>query len=110
MNPGKMRRRATFQARLIVDDGYGNVVGGWEDRFQRWCGVRYLRGSETVMAARLSARQPILVTIRQDSQTALIMPDWRVLIGDVPYQIREPLRPSEDLRNYEILCEGGVAT
>lgn len=110
MNPGKMRQRALFQAREEIDDGYGNMIGGWADRFSRWCNVRYLKGGETVMAARLEARQPVLVRIRKDDRTAQIAPDWRLLIDGREYNITEPPRPTENGGHYEFLCESGVAT
>lgn len=110
MKPGKMRQRATFQSRQMVSDGFGNQVGTWIDRCVRWCNVRYLRGSEAVMASRLEGRQPVVLTFRQDTQTARITPDWRVLIDGTEYNIREPLRPSDDGLHWQLLCEGGVAT
>lgn len=110
MKPGRMRKRATFQSQQMVNDGFGNYVGSWIDRCERWCNVAYLRGSETVMASRLEGRQPVILTFRQDTQTAKIIPEWRVLIDGTEYNIREPLRPSDDGLRFELLCEGGVAT
>lgn len=110
MKPGRMRQRVTFQARAYVNDGFGNQVGTWIDRCTRWCNVRYLRGSEAVMASRLEGRQPVLLTIRQDTQTAKIAPEWRAMIEGREYNIREPLRPSDDGLHFEMLCESGVAT
>ena len=109
MTPGKLRRRVAVQQPQFIDDGYGNSLAGWDTRFMRWCNVRYLRGSETVMAARLQARQPVLVTIRRDSETATITPEWRLVIDGRSYNIREHLRPTDNLGHFEFLCEGGVA-
>nr|BDD46304.1 hypothetical protein 5 [Moraxellaceae bacterium] len=50
---GELRRRITFQAYVMIHDDFGGVIQGWEDRFSRWGHVRFLRGSEAVMQARI---------------------------------------------------------
>lgn len=107
---GKMRARAAFQERIEENDGFGNYVGRWVDRFERWTNLRLLRGGETVMAARLEARQPAILTVRKDSDTDQITADWRVLVNGREYAIKEPPRPSDDRSRYELLCEYGVTS
>ena len=102
---------ATFQERQESDDGFGNKVGNWVDRFEDRAGVRYLRGSEAVMAARLEGRQPVVVTIRDSARARSVTPEWRVIIRGIAYNIREPLRPTDQRRRLlECLAESGVAS
>ncbi|WP_211341190.1 phage head closure protein [Paracoccus methylarcula] len=112
-----MNKRATFQSRTQVDDGYGNKVGAWPGEqgvpdgydFIRWCNVRYLRGGESVMASRLQGRQPVIVTVRKDPSTDTITPDMRCLIAGRAYNIREFPRPSDNRLYLEFMAESGVA-
>lgn len=106
----RLLERASFQQRVEAPDGFGNMVGAWTDRFDDRVGVLYLRGSEAVLAARLEGRQPIVVTVRVSERTNLVTPDWRVIINGTPYNVREPLRPTDQRRRtYEFLAESGVA-
>lgn len=117
MRSGNLDRRAAFQSRTEIDDGYGNKVGAWPGElgvpdghnFIRWCNVRYLRGSEAVMASRLQGRQPVIVSVRRDPETDTITPDQRCLIDGRAYNIREFPRPSDNRMYLEFLAESGVA-
>jgi SPP1 family predicted phage head-tail adaptor len=109
MQAGKLRDRVTFQSRRDEPDGFGNVVSTWAGDFSRWCNVRYLRGSETVIAARLEGRQPVIITVRKDPQTDLVEPGMRCMVNGRTYNIREYPRPSDDRMMYEFLAESGVA-
>lgn len=101
---------AVFEERVEREDGYGNSVAEWVERFQDRVSVRYLRGSEAVMAARLEGRQPIVVTVRSHERTRSVTPGWRVSINGIWYNIREPLRPTDERkRELEFLAESGVA-
>lgn len=102
-----MNYLARFQKRVMVDDGYGNHVGHREDRFTRWCSVRFLRGGEAVMAARLASKQPVILTIRRDPDTEAITPSWQFLISGRAYDIKENPRPSDDRQFFELLAESG---
>ena len=111
VNAGKLGRRALFQSPEAGRDGYGNeVTGAWVDRFTRWTGVQFLKGGEAVMGARLEGRQPAVMTVRADSETALITPEWRCVVGGRVYNIREFPRLSDDRLSFEFLSESGVAT
>ena len=100
-----------FQSRAEVSDGYGNTNADWAKQFESRVSVRYLRGSEAVMAARLEGRQPVIVTVRNSDQVQEVTPGWRVLVNGVAYNIREPLRPTDQRRrNLEFLAESGVAS
>ena len=101
---------ARFQYRSETSDGYGNMVGEWAEAFEDRVDVRYLRGSEAVLAARLAGRQTIIITIRDSEAARRIAPEWRAIIRGVEYNIREPLRPTDQRRRLlECLAESGVA-
>ena len=102
--------RLAFDAPLTGPDGSGGVVIGWQERFQTRAHFRYLRGGETVVAARLAGRQPVVVTIRAHDSARQITPAWRMRdVGlGVAYNIRA-IVPSGDRKWLEITAEGGVA-
>lgn len=110
---GDLRERFTFQRFVEVDDGAGNITGTWVDQFTAWAGVVYSRGGEGVIAARLTARQPAILTIRNSSQARSIMPKDRAKdarTGEI-FNIREKPREARDNRGFlEMLVEAGVAT
>lgn len=103
-------KRAEFQARGEVSDGAGNYVTDWgETLFTRWCSIQYLRGSESVMAARLSGKRPAILRVRSDEETLAITPEMRCIIDGEAFNIREKPRPSDDRNFLEMLAEAGVA-
>lgn len=80
-NAGALRDWLEFQSRGMVDDGFGNQVPGgpFETQFTVWAGMRPLRGSEAVMAARLDGRQPYVVTVRNTTQTRGVTVAWQLV-------------------------------
>lgn len=76
---GALRFRVHCQARVEQDDGYGNTVGAFATRFTVWAAYRHLRGSETVIAARLENRHPMVVTVRATPKTKQITADWQLV-------------------------------
>lgn len=110
---GNLRERFTIRRRRQQDDGHGNTEGPWEDQFTVWAGILYNRGDEGVLAARLTARQPAIMTVRNSAQARGILPSDRAVdarTGEI-YNIREKPRVSRDNRGFlEFLVEAGVAT
>ena len=109
---GEMRRRLRFEMRTgPVDDGYGNTVAGaWTPQFTVSAAVKYMLGSESVLAARLEGRQPAVVTVRMSTNTKRITHEWRavdVRSGAV-FALKEPPRDPGD-GFLEMLTESGVA-
>ncbi len=105
---GKLDYRAAFDAPTSTDNGGGGTVLGWQQRLHCWAGFRFLRRGETVQAARLQGRQPVVVTIRASDASAAIDTDWRmrdIRTGTI-YAIRTKV-PSEDRAFYELTCEAG---
>ena len=111
MTAGKLPHRVTFESPADADDGHGGTVIGWADMFTRWAGYQFVKGGEGVMAGRLEGKQPVIFTIRSDTQTETITTDWRATdtrTGAV-YNIRGTAR-SEDRAWIELTAESGVAT
>ena len=110
MRAGDLSHRFTFASRDLVDDGRGNeVAGAWKDEFTTAAGLLYLRGSETVLASRLSGRQPVVITVRQNQHTRRITGEWRAKnakTGEL-YNIRT-IVPTDDRAGFEITAESGV--
>jgi SPP1 family predicted phage head-tail adaptor len=106
---GKLDYRVAFDAPTSTDNGGGGMVLGWQERLICWAGFRFLRGGETVQAARLQGRQPVVVTIRASAASAAIDTDWRMrdARSGTVYAIRTKV-PSEDRAFYELTCESGA--
>lgn len=106
MDAGQLDRRVTFQAYVLIETDMGGVIEGCEDRFILWAHVRYLRGSEAVMQARLVSKAPVIITVRRSPQSVGITSEWRAVVGSVIFDLKEDPRPSENGRFLEVLAEG----
>lgn len=107
---GDMTFLMTFDKPTSAADGLGGTESGWAEQFTAWAEVRFLRGGETVQAARLTGRQPAVVTIRDSAAAREITADWRMRdarAGTV-YNVRT-IVPSDDRATLELTCESGVA-
>lgn len=79
---GALRERVHFQKRGDGDDGLGTVIpgaGDWETQFTAYASMRPLRGSESVMADRLSGVQPYVLTIRHQRAALGVTTAWRIV-------------------------------
>lgn len=97
--------RATFQEPFEDVDADGQIVQRYEDRFQDRVTLRFLRGGETVMAARLESRSPVIIGIRNSARARQVTSEWRVVIDGRIYDIKEDPRPTENRRDLEVLAE-----
>ena len=80
MAAGKLREVLSFQSREMIDDGAGNEVSGpWIEQCKASAERTALRGTEAVMASRLTGVQPYLVTVRYAANTATVTTDWRAV-------------------------------
>lgn len=119
MAAGRLDRRLTFEAPREIEDGAGNFTSGFVAQFTQAANVKFMRGGESVLAARLEAAQPAIVTIRASTQARAIAGDWRAVDARagmdehgkprVVYQIKELPRESEDDAYLEMLVVRGVA-
>lgn len=109
---GRLDRRFRFFKRTDVEDGHGNTVADFALQFEMAGGRKYLRGAgETVMASRLTAKSPAIITIRNCINARLVQPEWQIedaRNGEV-FQVKE--QPQEtDSRGYvDILVMSGIA-
>ncbi|AYD00023.1 head-tail adaptor protein [Neorhizobium sp. NCHU2750] len=114
INAAKLNRRVAFDAPLSGDDGHGGQLLGFapdEAATRLWANIRYLRGGETVQAARLEGRQPVVVTLRDAAASRAIDASWRMRdeSGTI-YNIQSGPVPTDDRRFLEFTMESGVAT
>lgn len=99
-----------FDSPVSIDNAAGGKELGWTEAFTARAKVRYLRGSEEVLAARLQGRQPIVAVIGNSVAARLVTTDWRMrdTRRAIDYNIRTVV-PSDDRRWIEITAESGVA-
>lgn len=105
-----MHYRVAFDAPTTTDNGQGGTIQGWQERHCCAAAILFLRGGETVQAARLAGRQPAVVTVRVCAALADLATDWRVrdVRSGAVYNVRAVIR-TDDRAFYEVTCEGGVA-
>jgi head-tail adaptor len=114
---GDLRDRIGFYSRIQIDDGAGNVEGGYDSapNFTVSAGVRPKLGGEAVLAGRLTGTNYVNVTVRQSSLTRQVNVDWmaRDERKGVAYNIRSIIDPLQGKPGQgawlEMLCEEGVA-
>lgn len=99
--------RTAFDEPTGVTTATGGQITAWAERISGiWAGFRYLRGGEVVLAARLSGKQPAVVTVRLAPETLAIKPHWRLrnLRDGQVYQITA-IVPTASREFLEITCE-----
>lgn len=109
---GDLRERFIVQRDEAEPDWSGHPgAPDWKDKFTVWGGIQFMRGGEAVLSARLTARQPAILTVRVSGQTKGILPTDRVKnarTGEL-FNIREQPRVSKDNRGFlEVLVEAGA--
>jgi len=111
MSAGQLRESVTLQSYTEVDDGHGNTYSEWADVATVPARIRYIKGSEQVLAGRLTGVQPIVITIRNGGPVAAVTTDWRALDAraSTPFNIRSIIR-AERGDYIDLLVEAGVAT
>lgn len=83
---GRLNRRVRFEARSDTTDAYGNTIpngGPWVTQYECAARLQPVFGSrlnvEDVSAARLSAKQPYNLIVRNCSAARAVRTDWRVV-------------------------------
>lgn len=109
----RLDEEVAFDAPTRAPDGSGGVEVGWTAPVEAYvcpASFRFLRGGETVQAARLAGRQPVVVTIRANPDARRITPDWRMRDNrrGTVYQIRTVIEVPGRMW-MEITAESGVA-
>lgn len=102
--------RAEFSLRESIEDDMGGTRDEWVLQFAEWVGVKYLRGTEAVMQARLASRNPVIVTIRNSARTRQVTSEWRIVLrsrSGVTFvaEVREDPRPASNDAFLEFLAE-----
>lgn len=67
---GQLDRRVTFKLRAL--DANGDRLGALTEICTRFARVQPLKGGEAVQASRVAGRQPVIITVRADSDTRSI--------------------------------------
>jgi len=109
---GELRYRMDAQVRSQVDDGYGNTQAGpFATQGSFSAKIQFLRGGETVMADRLTGKQPAIITIRSSAFTRSLDTAWRLVDSSGnAWNIRAITDPNGKRAWLEILAEKGVVT
>ncbi|WP_192798929.1 head-tail adaptor protein [Brucella anthropi] len=105
---GQLFHSVAFDKPARRPDGQGGF-SGWDEIATVRANIRNLRGGETVQAARLQGRQPVVVTVRNAGVTRMITTDCRMRDlrnGDI-YNIRA-IVVVESRQFIEITAESGV--
>jgi head-tail adaptor len=112
MDIGKLDYLVVFEQPMKVSDGHGGAVSGWGNPVTADAAFMFLRGGETVQAARLAGRQPLVVTVHDNSQTRALGTSWRMRDArtGLIYNIRSGPVPTGNHQFLEFTVEGGVAT
>lgn len=105
--------RVAFEPPLAEPDGSGGIETGWDtdNAIEARAHFRFLRGGESVQAARLGGKQPIIATIPNSSAGRSITSDWRMrdVRSGKEFQIRTDPVLTDDRAWLEVLVESGVA-
>jgi head-tail adaptor len=112
---GALRYRLKFSERDSVEDEYGNIGLAWVDRFTVSGNITAKVGGESVDAARLAGRQPVIISVRRTPDTRQITTDWKAteVESGTELNIRTAIDPfigdSQHGLWLELIAESGVA-
>ena len=104
-NVSRLDHRAIFSARREISDEYGGTRDEWVPQFTEWAEVKYLRGGEAVMQARLQSKNPAIITVRRSIQAQAITSEWRVEVDGRTFEIQEDPRPDQGRRTLAMLAQ-----
>lgn len=107
-----MARQIRLDTRVVflrpVDGARSDTGGaheGFEEAFQSYAAVRYLRGGEAVMESRMQGRRPAILTVRKRIVMSDVQTDWLVRFQGQDFEVRELPRLREDGATMEMLVE-----
>lgn len=94
-----------------VDDGWGGTAPGeFEQQGTEHAKIHFLRGGETVMAARLTGVHTAIFTMRSNSLTRSMTTAWELKTEDgAKWNVRAINDPDGRNAWLEVLAEKGVA-
>jgi SPP1 family predicted phage head-tail adaptor len=112
---GDLRHTVVWAEPTGTADEYGNELTSWADRFTVHAQITPRLGGETVEAARLEGRQPVIVRVRYSPDTKLIRTNWRATDqhSGIAYNVRAVVDPEMGGAQHgqwiDVLAESGVA-
>lgn len=114
MTAGKMREKLHFQARAMVDDGFGNEqAGDFATVFTAAAELIPLKGGEPVLAARLTGVQPFVIQIRGSTAARGLTTAWRAVDARNPsriFNITSVANVDQKNAYIDLMATQGVAT
>ena len=102
---GRLTKRATLLEPIEAVDADGQLVQSWAERDTVWCNIRWLRGGESVMQARLASKSPAIVTVRSSALTRRVTSEWKLRIDGHEFDAKEDPRETDDRAFFEVLVE-----
>jgi head-tail adaptor len=112
---GKLPERIAFDKRVTTDDGYGGTIGDFAEQFIIAADYKYLIGGEAVLSSRLTGTQPVVIRVRETTQTSEIKTDWRArdMRSGVTYNITSVM-PAPNVKKQRLYLDvlavaGGAA-
>lgn len=108
IKPGDLNQSVAFDIMTNVPDGQGGFKKQ-PTTIETRANFRFLRGGETVIAARLNGTQPVVATIRLNERTRQITTEtvMRDKRNGTKYNIRAVV-PTDDRKFLEVTAQSGV--
>lgn len=107
---GRLNKRVAFERPQRTDDGGGGASVTWVREFTVWGALTPERGRERLQAGRLASEVAGVLKVRSSSQTRDVDETYRVIVDNVPYQVRAIANPDQRNAVLEMVVERGVAT
>lgn len=111
MSAESLQDRVAFDKRVTIEDEYGATIGDFEEQFVVAASFQYLKGGESVLAARLTGTQPVIIRVRSSSDTVQIATDWRARNArdDTVYNIKSIMPAPINGDFLDVLATAGEA-
>lgn len=106
---GELRKRVRFEIPKRTADAGGGASITWTPALTTWGAFVLASGQEKVAAGRLQASATGTLTVRSCLAARQVDESYRVLIDEVPFQIRGAGNPDQRNRFIEFAVEVGVA-
>lgn len=116
MDSGRLSTRVRFQRRADVNDGYGNVKGGWQDievsgkPLVVWADMLERLGGEKLAGGVLESSRLATVRTDRNAATNAVTSSDRIVARGISWNIRSIANVGRDGDILEFLCEAGGAT
>lgn len=119
MAAGDLRYRLAFQKDTVIEDEFGNPIGGgFATQFTAAAYLKPLKGGEEVMAGRLAGTQIFVCRIRSSAASREVTTAWRAIDAragndesgnpETVYQVKSPpIDPDGKLAWLEMIVEIG---